>query len=576
MALSTYVVELLGTGSSWLDISAYVRSVTTNRGRSRELDKFEAGQFSVSLLNHNRYFDPTYTDSTTRTNLHPNPSAEVDITGYAASNMTISRSTLYSSSNVLGTCTSTGTNRYIDYSSRINVTQGNTYTFSTYIYFPAGNASDATVQLQLHPHNGTAYGGPTTSATQVITRGTWTRMSVTATATTVSGLPTTSMLPRVLITSSFTSGNTMHIDDSLFEQSSTLDSYFDGSTSDTNYQFYSWNGTAGLSTSTLLQYNTPFFGCIVPRRRMRIKANSIVVFNGYVADWNLSYDVSGESIATVTGFDAFIYLTNQILPTLSNAAGLSGARIYALATYAGIQWPGGSLDINDGLVTVQADTIAANTNSLEYFQLLERTERGFLFMSADNALTYYNYASTGTPSPSVSLIEFSDAGATGYQNLDVVYGSELLYNTVVLSRVSGGTVTVQDTASITVYGESVYSDDGLLLNSDTDLTNQALMIAGKYSSPEYRFDSVTVMMNPLGSITQGYLLGIELGDFVKVTFTPNQVGSAISRYVRVIGIEHQMEIDQHNITYRFADVVGDTLVLDNDALGQLDYNVLGF
>jgi len=383
MALPVYTVELLGAGSSWFDISAYVRSVTTNRGRSRELEKFEAGEFTIVLNNNNRYFDPLYTSS-------------------------------------------------------------------------------------------------------------------------------------------------------------------------------------------------PYYGYIVPRRRIRIKINSVVVFNGYVGDWNLSYDVSGESTATITGFDAFIYLTNQILPTLTNASGLSGARIYALATYAGIQWPGGSLNINDGLVTVQGDTIAANTNSLEYFQLMESTERGFLFMSANNVLTYYNYASSGTPAPSVSPIVFSDSGQTAYQEIDVVYGSELLYNTVIFSRVGGGTVTVQDTASISAYGESVYTSDGLMFNSDADMSNQALMVAGKYSVPEYRFNSVTVMTNPLGSITQGYLLAIELGDFVQVNFTPNGVGSAISKYVRVIGIEHRMDIDQHYITYRFADTSGDTLILDNDALGQLDYNVLGF
>ena len=168
-----------------------------------------------------------------RTNLHPNPSAGINVTGYAGSSMTISRSTLYSSSSVLGTCTSTGTNRYVDYSSRIAVTQGNTYTFSVYIYFPRDNAGSSTVRLQLYPHNGTSFGSATASADLVITRGSWTRMSVTATAGTVGGLPTTSMLPRVLITSSFASGNTMHLDNSLFEQSSTVEKYFDGSSTAT-------------------------------------------------------------------------------------------------------------------------------------------------------------------------------------------------------------------------------------------------------------------------------------------------------------------------------------------------------
>lgn len=322
--------------------------------------------------------------------------------------------------------------------------------------------------------------------------------------------------------------------------------------------------------------SSPFYGYVVPRRRIRISSAGVVIFTGYAADWNLSYDVSGESIATVTGYDAFIFLSNQLAPTLTNASVTSGLRIGSLITYLGVTWPGGSTSINDGLRTLQADTIPANTILLDYLQLCERTERGYLFMSANNVLTYYNYAGTGSPAPTQSSIIFSDSSDIGYQNLDVVYGSELLYNTIVLSRLSGGTVTVTDSASVTSYGQSVYQDDGLLTDSDANLTNQALVIAGKFSTPEYRFDSVSVSLNPLSGANQTSIVSLELADTVKVIFTPNQVGSAISKYVRIIGIDHTMTPDQHIVTYKFAEVDGDTFILDSSAFGQLDYNQLGY
>lgn len=321
---------------------------------------------------------------------------------------------------------------------------------------------------------------------------------------------------------------------------------------------------------------SPYYGYVVPRRRVRVSSAGVVIFTGYVADWNLSYDVSGESIAVATGNDAFIYLTNQLAPTLSNGSVLSGVRIAALITYLGVTWPGGTSSINDGLRLLQADTIPANTNLLDYLQLCERTERGFLFVSANNALTYYNYAGTGSPAPTQSSIIFSDASNIGYQNIDVVYGSELLYNTIVLSRLSGGTVTVTDSASVSAYGQSVYQDDGLLTDTDANLTNQALVIAGKFSTPEYRFDSVSVMLNPLSAGNQASVLGLELADTVKVVFTPNTVGSEISKYVRIIGIEHNMSIDQHVVTYKFTETDGDAFILDSNAFGQLDYNQLGY
>jgi hypothetical protein len=44
--------------TSWTDISAYLRSWRTNRGRSSESDTFQPGTLSVTLNNRDRRFDP--------------------------------------------------------------------------------------------------------------------------------------------------------------------------------------------------------------------------------------------------------------------------------------------------------------------------------------------------------------------------------------------------------------------------------------------------------------------------------------------------------------------------------------
>lgn len=66
MSLPAIVVEVSFTTNPtavpvWVDISTYVRSVATRRGRQTELDRFEAGTCSIVLANHDRRFDPTYT-----------------------------------------------------------------------------------------------------------------------------------------------------------------------------------------------------------------------------------------------------------------------------------------------------------------------------------------------------------------------------------------------------------------------------------------------------------------------------------------------------------------------------------
>jgi len=53
----------LGGGEVFADVSEYFMTYTVARGKSRELEKYEAGQASVTFENQLRTFDPTYADS---------------------------------------------------------------------------------------------------------------------------------------------------------------------------------------------------------------------------------------------------------------------------------------------------------------------------------------------------------------------------------------------------------------------------------------------------------------------------------------------------------------------------------
>lgn len=54
---------VLAGGTNFYDVSAYVQSINVSRGKSRDLDRYNAGQVSVTFDNRNRYFDPTFTAS---------------------------------------------------------------------------------------------------------------------------------------------------------------------------------------------------------------------------------------------------------------------------------------------------------------------------------------------------------------------------------------------------------------------------------------------------------------------------------------------------------------------------------
>lgn len=315
----------------------------------------------------------------------------------------------------------------------------------------------------------------------------------------------------------------------------------------------------------------PYYGQIVPKRAVRVSSNGIVQFSGLVDDWNLLYEPNGEAIATFVASDGFVYLNNQTLNAGTATVQYSGARVNAVLNDPTVQWPLELRNIDTGIHQLGADVIADNTNALSYLQLVEQSEGGRLFISKDGYVTFQDQAVTvGTG----TTVELSDDG-TGipYQNMVVVYGSEQLYNEVVLeSAVTNTQVSATDSDSISQYGIFNLTQTGLLTNSDTQLADWATTLVKRFSEPEYRFDSVQVRLNDLSIADQDLILGLEIGDVVKITFTPSSIPPAIQKYAEIIRINHQVEITgEHFVTFGFSTVDYVGWLLGTEAFGRLDF-----
>jgi hypothetical protein len=585
---STEVLLISVDGFSTYDVTSYVKSVSVERGRSRELDKFEAGTFTIAFENRLRYFDPQYTDSTTRTNLVKNPVP--DFPGPAVSPQEswqlLNRGTGGAGTTTIGSggavdvvTTAASTTAYSfgltggSTAQRIAVTAGQTYAISFYAISSINDVRR--LAATFYDAGGSSLGDVTVGVAQSMTAGI--EMRFTGTYTAPAGAvsmriyagATTGSVIRTL-------GSTMTWRKALVEQTSTIGTYFSGDDVDNNYQTFSWTGTAEASTSTLLEYATPFYGLIVPNVGVQITTEGYGRIYGFIKDWNLMYDVSGESTAVATGADAFSFLANQTTSSaLSPAEQTAGNRIGYVLGQPDVEWPYGgpnwSLDTT-GTSLVQSHTIDAGTNILEYAQLVERTENGFFFVNQSGVIEFqkngYDLQND---------VVFTDDGSDiPYQGVEIIYGSELLYNTISLTRLGGAKKTASRPVSIAAYGNSVYEDDGLLYVDDTATLAAAEDLAVKYSTPEYRFDSVTVFLNPLSNADQQRVLSIDLAQILQVSFTPNSIGSAITKYVRVIGVSEKMDVDGHTVTFKLATIENEIFTLDSDIFGLLDYNVLGF
>lgn len=68
-------------GTIFYDITNYVESVSIRRGKSRLLDRFQAGSCQVVLDNTSRAFDPTYSDSPFFGNILPRREIRISVNG---------------------------------------------------------------------------------------------------------------------------------------------------------------------------------------------------------------------------------------------------------------------------------------------------------------------------------------------------------------------------------------------------------------------------------------------------------------------------------------------------------------
>jgi len=311
---------------------------------------------------------------------------------------------------------------------------------------------------------------------------------------------------------------------------------------------------------------SPFYGNIIPKREIRITSGGVIQFVGWIDDWNLNYSPNGDSVADAIAFDATGVLAGRTLSATTPVEQSSGARVNAILSAPGVEWATGLREVDTGESTLSTADIAANTNALNYLQKVAATEAGNLFIGKTGKVVFQDR----TKAPTSDSLVLLGNGGIPFQNLEVVFGSENLYNEITVSREGGGTATAQDSSSIDEYGIRNLTLTDLLFSTDAQSLELALNYAVEFSQPEYRFQSLEVALHKLGATDQEKINNLEIGSICKVLFTPNNIGDAIVRFVEVIRISQEVNPETHYTTLGFSSLDYASLVLDDAEFGKLN------
>lgn len=321
---------------------------------------------------------------------------------------------------------------------------------------------------------------------------------------------------------------------------------------------------------------SPFYGQVIPKRELRITSNGIRQATVLVDDWNLDYAPQGDSTASAAASDGFAKLANQTLTGGTATSQLPGARITAILDSSDVLWPTADRLIDTGTVLLGADVQAVDANVLNYLQTIETTESGRLFIDKSGRLVFKD--ADGVTPVGASAIDLADDG-TGikYTGMQVVYGSELLYNQTVIGSVipSAGTAIANGTASQGLYGIQTYTRTDLLMANSADVDALATHLVTQYQNPEFRFEAVTIDLGQISEVEANQVLGMEIGQLCRVKFTPNNIAPAILKYAEVISIAHTADINRHSVTLGFSTLDYVSFILDDVVFGKLDSGQLG-
>lgn len=329
--------------------------------------------------------------------------------------------------------------------------------------------------------------------------------------------------------------------------------------------------------------SSPYYGKLVPLRKIRVWADyqdeitSITtryfIFSGYITAYDTNFVRGFEDTSTVTlqCVDGFRLFNNIAISTVPGAGAgqLSGARINALLDVA--DYPSSQRAIDTGDSAMQADP-GTSRSLLDAIQTVEQSEFGGFFFQKTGTATFYS-RDTVSKAADATPYEFSDDGTKiGYAQIDFAYDDQLIVNDVVVQRLGGVAQQVQDADSINTYFIHSGQRTGILVETDTEANNQAVMLLNARKSATTRIDSMTLNLfdtNAAANDRINAALQMEIFSLLNISkIMPG--GSTVTRELFCQGVSHDITPRSWNTVIYTSEPLIQAFILDSTTQGTLD------
>jgi hypothetical protein len=559
---------------TWTEVTAYVRSVRTSRGRSNELEEFGAGTATIVLDNRTRRFDPDYSSGPYFGNLLPRKQVKVECV-FSGNTYPVLRGVIQSWQQAYPA---------VGRDATTTIQCADMFALLATWYLPESAHEayartltptslwklDGDAMVDALGVNDGFYGGARTKVDPI---GAAPGASRVTTALGAASDTKVGFAP-IAVSSTACTVSALFRADPLSTQVDVVN--FDTTSGDWYIQAYGSGTTAyvAIGANVISCTGQPILdGAVHHVAAVRSGTNVKLYIDGVEAATATNGSAGGT--LTATGVTVGRGLANSAnVADLSNVAvwastALTADQVATLADAALTGWTkqrveqraGEVLDIlglPSALYSLQTSsssvgTFVGDTDALSYLQRAARSDQGRLYASRSGVVAFEAKTDDMGASSAATFADDSTANAVRYQGFELELDDRLIYNEVVVAGVDDATFAARNSTSITTYSRRSIVRDTELPTSDA-CRDVAEALVSRYATPATRGRSWTVHPERtlVGSSTLAWatVMGRELGDIVTVKRSPS-VGSAISKVVQITSIANDINLPAGSWTVTF-------------------------
>jgi hypothetical protein len=320
---------------------------------------------------------------------------------------------------------------------------------------------------------------------------------------------------------------------------------------------------------------SPYFGKLIPLRKMRIAGNDSFLFSGYTIGYNYTYPKDMEiGFVDIELVDAFRLFAQANITTVAgtSAGQTTSARVTNLLDEVG--WPTSMRDIETGSATVLADPGSSRT-ALQAIKNIEFSEQGAFYIAPSGNAEFLSRATIQSKSGQDPTNFSNDGTGIGYKNVVFAFDDKLIINQASFTRTGGTAQTAENLDSIAKYFPHSITYTDLMLQTDAQVLDVAKIYVATRAETTIRIDAITLDLNATDNAGDTAALTLDFFDTIAIKNVA-QDGTIIEKTLQCMGVQHEITPSTWNTTFTTSEPIVDGFLLNSTLYGILGTSVLSY